>query len=123
MSVPQPFNPHEFAQLAVELAESTTNESRLRTAVSRIYYAVLWVARERTGTRARARIHEETYRALRHVEGWRATSEQLNKLRRLRNAADYEPVPDNPLERNWQYNWTTAHNLAEAILRRLELTR
>ncbi len=122
MSVPQPFKPHEFAQLAVQLAESTTSESRLRTAVSRIYYAVLWVARERTGTRARAGIHEETYRALRRVERWRATSDQFNKLRHLRTAADYEPVPDNPLERDWQWNWTQAHHIAGVILRKLEPT-
>lgn len=122
MSVPQPFNPHEFAQLAVELAESTPNESRLRTAVSRMYYAVLWVARERTGTRARARIHEETYRALRRVEKWRAASEQFNTLRHLRTAADYDPVPDNPLERDWQFNWTKANKIAEVILRKLEST-
>ena len=106
----------DFQTVAVNLAQQGT-EADLRTAVGRLYYALFHVAKERTGAKGKG-IHKKVVQAVKKRDN--ATGNQLDSLRRLRVAADYELVPkDERISRNWQQNWHTAHTIASHLLPKL----
>ncbi|MEY4980455.1 MAG: hypothetical protein RLZZ352_2725 [Pseudomonadota bacterium] len=96
-----PISPSDLLRLAHELAQNEGNEAHVRSAVSRAYYAGLhatrqtFAGRERMGNESS---HAEIIgRATAHSKGMNpgrsAAAQialQLSKLRRLRNAADYD---------------------------------
>lgn len=81
------FDPADFLRLAEEM--SAGDEARLRTAVSRAYYAVFLLARQRFGVGdLTPEAHREVYRTLYRRRGPTAAA-SMRSLRRLRNASDY----------------------------------
>ena len=86
------FDPVEFLELADRLSQGIT-EGDFRSAVSRAYYAIFLRARENltaanlitpTATGGDHRLVVRTLKSQRRVEG-----NQLDRLRRRRNLADY----------------------------------
>ena len=93
-SPPGTFDPSGFLQLAASLSRKDgATEAELRTAVSRAYYAVFLHARERLAAAGRINPtgrgtdHELVIGALRSLGG--SQGDQVDKLRRSRNRADY----------------------------------
>jgi len=89
------FNPADFLTLAQTLSAATTDEARLRTSVSRSYYACFLSARERLAASGsyvptgRGEDHYNVRRVLADT-GYRVLSDQLLGLSRKRRTADYE---------------------------------
>lgn len=82
------FDPADFLRLAEEM--SAGDEARLRTAVSRAYYAVFLLARQRFGVGdPTPEAHREVFRVLYRRRG-PAVAARMRSLRRLRNASDYD---------------------------------
>lgn len=113
-----PFNPRAFVVLAQELASTTEEEVRLRTAVGRVYYGLFLVARVQLGVRARRDVQREVISAMKRRN--RTLADQLDALRRLRVVADYQLTPENSSDRNWKANWQRAQALANRVLPLLE---
>ena len=113
------FDPLKFLSLAHELANQN-EESNLRSAVNRAYYAVFLIAREKTGVTDRKGVHKKVVKKLRRRRGYWATAEKLRSLFRLRTVADYELLPANPSDRNWPHNWSTTQDLVDNILPKLQ---
>jgi len=117
----QPFDSLDFLGIARELGNRNQDEASLRTAVGRAYYALFIVARDKLGfaTKKRA-VHTLVAKELKKRKGYRSTADQLTALKRLRHAADYQMLPYNPADRDWQNNWSRAENLVKQILRKLQ---
>jgi len=107
-----PFAPALFLALARTLANQPTDEARLRTAVSRAYYAVFLTARDRL--RVPGTGHAAVLQATRASH--RAAGYQLDALYQLRVLADYNLDPADPTRTNWQTNWTRADALAARLM-------
>jgi uncharacterized protein (UPF0332 family) len=120
MGMTEPLDPHDFLTLARELAGQNDEQGRLRTAVGRAYYALFLIAREKTHIMAKRETHEKVIQALKKTPGYRPTADQLDKLRRLREVADYELAPKDPTDSNWKRNWSKVENFVAAILPKLE---
>lgn len=89
------FDGREFLQLAAELLTMEGNEAAARTTVGRAYYAVYHVGRERVvaggGSLARGPAgHQQLARIL--GRGRADLAQNLERLRTLRNSADYDVV-------------------------------
>ena len=91
-STPQ-FDPCEFYNLSQVLA-SGASEAELRTAVGRAHYAMYLIASARpiviahvdmTPPRQRGGSHQHLIKSLSEIQGQLATSQQLDRLRRLSN--------------------------------------
>ena len=116
----QPFDPLAFLDLARELGNGDREEAKLRTAVGRAYYALFLIARGKAGVTGRRDIHTRVINALKQRRKYRSTADQLDALRRLRAVADYQLLPDDPINRNWPGNWSRAHALVDRVLPRLQ---
>ena len=94
-------------------------EAELRSAVSRLYYALFHVARQRTEVGASTTsAHTAVVIAVKRRD-W-STGDQLDSLRKLRTAADYDLVPDpSRAGTDWQANWQRAQAIASHILPKL----
>jgi hypothetical protein len=114
-----PFEPLRFLDLSRALAAETTDEAQLRTACGRAYYALLIVVRDWTGVEGRRNLHRRVLQAL-GERGQQGIGARLNDPRRLRDIADYQPVPADPEYADWQQNWLTADELARRLVRRLQ---
>ncbi len=113
------FDPSEFLNVASELARNPHDEASLRTAVGRAYYSVFLQACEKLGIRGRRRrVHGFVIGRLRHDDP--AAGNELAKLETLRGEADYEMTVQDPLHRDWRYNWRAALSYATHISRRLQ---
>lgn len=115
----QPLDPLAFLELAQELAVQDGEEVKLRTAVSRAYYSLFLIARQKTDVQARDKVHTRVVSAIKQRKGYRATGEQLDALRRLRTVADYELLPSDVRNRDWRFNWSRARLLVNEILPKL----
>ena len=116
------FDPERFFEVAefnagAQGVTAPDEEARLRTAVGRAYYASFLAARMRFAVTRSRSVHQEVIKQLRRRD--RAAGDQLDKLERLRTVADYEPVVQSPLHRDWQRNWQFARTYATHVLRRL----
>lgn len=118
--MPEPFKPSEFLLLAKELGCQSTDEARLRSAVGRAYYSVFLIAREKAGVPNKRNVHSRTHAALKKMPGCRTAGDMLSKLSRLREVADYELLPTDPLHRDWIQNWSNAQQLADQIVRKVQ---
>jgi hypothetical protein len=107
---PEPFDPLTFLALARDLAAGSAEEANLRTAVSRAYYAIFLVIRDWVGLVGRDRVHHKILQVLgrRNQQG---IGTLLNDLRRLREIADYQPIPEDPDARDWLNNWREAERI------------
>ena len=81
------FDPLEFLRVAESLAAGDTSEANLRTAVSRTYYAVFLVMRERFEVEGKRNIHGRVIGAVYAYD--KMAGERLQKLEALRILADY----------------------------------
>ena len=111
------FDPGDFFTLAESLAAQDHSESRLRTAVGRVYYAAFLRARDQFHVTGRRRVHRNVITALKRFD--RAAGDQLDKLEDLRGYADYETNISDPLYSDWDDNWHKARAFAIHILGRL----
>lgn len=109
----QPLDPLAFLELARELADGD-DEARLRTAVGRAYYALFLVGREKSGVRVKKDVHKAVVNAVKKRH--RSLGDQLDSLRRLRIVADYELLPNDSANSNWQKNWERAEALVDKVL-------
>lgn len=107
-----PFRPELFLDLARELAQQPATEARLRTAVSRAYYAAFLTARDRL--RIQGEGHQPVLHAARTVH--RPTGEKLSALFRFRILADYDLHPADPTRQDWEANWRTVNTLAGNVM-------
>jgi hypothetical protein len=114
-----PFNPLEFLRLAREMG-AASSEAELRAAVGRAYYALFLVTREKLKVTGNRNIHARVVEKLRNHPGFRSTGDQLDRLKRLRVAADYQMLPTKAESRDWTRNWRHADQLALVILNRLQ---
>jgi len=111
---PPPFDPQRFLALANDLSASGAEERHLRTAVGRAYYTVFLIARDKLRIVATQNVHTEVIVALRlRRQAW---ADQLDRLRRIRIAADYELVPQDPTRRDWARNWSDAVVLVRHLM-------
>jgi len=117
----QAFDPREFYRLGRALGNRGTSEAEIRTAIGRVYYAVFIVARDRMRVRGRGNVHDAVVNRVKRRHGYKSIGDQLASLRRLRNVADYQMLPDDTQNRNWPANWQRAQMIANKILPRLEV--
>ncbi len=88
------FKPELFYELAQKLLEDSNYEtnSRIRTAVSRAYYAAFLTARSRLEVLNfnlhRQQVHKEVHEAIKSKDP--KLAQKLSTLRRYRNEADYD---------------------------------
>lgn len=113
-----PFSPAEYLAVARSLAAQPPNEANLRTAVSRAYYAIFLIARDKAHISGKERLHELTKAAVQSRNF--AAGGEYESLRQLRVQADYFLVPDDPAYRDWERNWQDAEHYAASLLRFLE---
>ena len=106
----------EFRRVAESLA-AQGEEAELRSAVSRLYYALFHVARNRTGVFSSRDSHSKVVRAVRTKS--KSVGDQLNSLKLLRQAADYDLVPQVPISPDWHKNWQRACMIASNAFPRL----
>ena len=111
------FDPLDFLNVAESLSVDDATEADLRTAVSRTYYAVFLVAREKFQVAGTRNIHGRVIGAV-HIYD-RMAGVQLQKLMDLRALADYHLQDLETLDRNWRDNYRKAHRFAAFILDRL----
>lgn len=85
------YNPIAYFQLAEELYEKAVgDDARLRSSISRAYYAALLVARDSAGLEPAGRdTHEQIVSHYKKAEP--AVANWLGELRASRNKADYRP--------------------------------
>jgi len=115
-----PHDPLNFLRLARELGTRSSDETCLRTAVGRAYYALFLFAWDQLGfPESKKKEHKRVIKELKRRHGYQATAGQLQDLLRLRHTADYQMLPKDPSERDWGRNWTRASILAEHILSKL----
>ena len=111
------FDPLEFLGVAEYLANNDATEADFRTAVSRTYYAVFLVVRDRFRVEGRRNIHGRVMGVLRSYD--KIAGERFDSLRDLRTLADYRLRDLDTLDRNWEDNYRKARRFAELILERL----
>jgi hypothetical protein len=112
------FDPVRYLCLAVDLALSTEDEAKLRTAVGRAYYALHLLARENLAIRPSPKEH----RIERNLLGKQdpGAAQKMNSLEGWRIVADYQLLPSDPTRHNWQENWAEVQDLVNDIRPRLE---
>lgn len=114
MSTKRSFDPQDIVTLAYMLG-SGTDEASYRSAVSRAYYGVFLIAREHLRVRAKRgeNIHGKVVQELRMRDN--TIGNQLDKMRKLRNQADYDIGPSDSGVGLWAQRWRQV----EPILRSL----
>ncbi len=113
-----PFDPRDFLTLARHLCDEDRSEARLRTAISRAYYASMLLARVKTGVSEQRHIHKIVQGALKKLNS--PLAQKLADLERLRGLADYHLVLANSLDADWDHNWKRAESLANDIVMKLD---
>ena len=107
----------DFLRLGESLAQNELSEAGLRSAVSRVYYAVFHTVRVTLRVQGRRNIHNRVIDELTGYD-WLAGIE-LDALRDLRNTADYRLDVDLPMA-DWDRNYRNARQSANYVLERLE---
>jgi hypothetical protein len=112
--MPDPFQPSEYFQVAQELAAHAPSEAHLRAAVSRAYYAIFLIARDKAHLVGKERLHQMTKAAI-QARSFAAGGE-YESLRQLLVQADYLLFPDDPAYEDWTTNWRDADYYATSLL-------
>lgn len=113
-----PFDPEEYFRFAREIAATSQSEAALRSAVSRAYYAVFLLARERMDVRVTARAHESVIRRLAE-DGHVFLASLLGTIRSFRELADYSLAPDRPDHQSWEETWLRVERHVAHLIREL----
>ena len=107
---PTPFRPQQFMEVARHLAASPTDEARLRASVSRAYYAVFLLIRDKAKITGKESVHERAKAAVAARSS--AAGGTFQTLRELRTHADYALKPGDlgydPAYDDWADNWKNA---------------
>lgn len=103
MPTVEPFDPLEFLALARELGESD-DQSKLRAAVGRAYYALFLIARDRLNVVTTLDVHTEVINRFGNRKG-KGRRDQLFEMKELRLVADYETIPPTEICKDWKRNW------------------
>jgi hypothetical protein len=119
VSVTEPHDPLRYLALARELAASSADETRHRTATGRAYYALFLVIREWTGVHDQRTVHTSILQELGR-RGQQGIGAKLYELRRRREAADYQPLPTDVALRDWAKNWQVVDEHATWLVNRLQ---
>ena len=119
------FDPESFLSLARRLNRPDAVEADLRTICGRAYYAVFLIADAQlkmTSPRRRLRpLHSGPHERVIRQASQRNPSvgSMMERLRRLRNDADYVDVPSGPDLSFWRLQALLAIQLAERLLPRV----
>ena len=105
----------QLAQELAALAGETGDEIKLRSAVSRAYYAVFLLAREKMRVVGEHDVHAEVQRRINRRYG-SSIGDYLYQMRRRRVAADYEFPPSDPDIRDWKANWEYAERRGRFLM-------
>jgi uncharacterized protein (UPF0332 family) len=119
----QPSDSEAIFQLAKELSDlagEEGNEIKLRSAVSRAYYAVFLLARDKMKVTTETEVHTEVIRQVRRQKG-QLIGDALYLLKELRRTADYDFPVRNEDHKDWQKNWETASKKGEWLLSKFKL--
>ncbi len=110
--MPEPFQPQEYLEVARYLAAAPSGEARRRAAVSRAYYAIFLMVREKAHIMGKESVHERTKNAL-AIKSFAAAG-TYQTLRELRIHADYALKPGDPgydpAYDDWADNWENAES-------------
>lgn len=105
-----PFRPQQFMEVARHLATPPTDEARLRAAVSRAYYAIFLLIRDKAKITGKDSVHERAKTAVAAQSS--AAGGTFQTLRELRTHADYALKPGDlgydPAYDDWTDNWKNA---------------
>lgn len=108
--MPEPFHPQQFLEVARFLAQAPTDEPRLRAAVSRAYYAIFLLIRDKAHIVGKDKVHERAKIAASTRSS--AADGTFQTLRDLRVHADYVLKPGDagydPAYDDWEDNWKNA---------------
>ena len=116
--MPEPFTAQQFLEVAQDLAAFPTNEARLRAAISRGYYAIFLMVRDKANIIGKDAVHERAKTAVAAKNS--AAGGTFQTLRELRTHADYvlragDPVYD-PAYDDWADNWKNAEWCCTSLL-------
>ena len=114
----EPFTAQQFLEVARELAASPTSEARLRAAISRAYYAIFLMVRDKVNILGKDAVHERAKTAVAARSS--AAGGTFQTLRELRTHADYvlragDPGYD-PAYDDWADNWKNAEWCCTSLL-------
>ena len=117
--MPEPFHPQQFMEVARFLASAPADEPRLRAAVSRAYYAIFLMVREKAHIIGKERVHERAKIAAASQSS--AAGGMFQALRELRIHADYVLKPgdlgyDSAYD-DWEDNWKNAEWCYDSLLK------
>ena len=116
--MPDPFRPQQFMEVARSLASAPTDEPRLRAAVSRAYYAVFLMVRDKAHLTGKESVHERAKIAAASRSS--AAGGTFQTLRELRTHADYVLKPGDPgydpAYDDWEDNWKNAEWCYDSLL-------
>lgn len=105
--MPEQFSPQQYMEVARHLASAPTDEARLRAAVSRAYYAIFLMVRDKARIIGKDGVHERAKTALAARSS--AAGGTFQTLRELRTHADYVLRPGDPgydpAYDDWEDNW------------------
>lgn len=116
--MPEPFHPAQFLEVARSLASAPSDEPRLRTAVSRAYYAMFLMVRDKAHLTGKDSVHERAKIAVAGRSS--AAGGTFQTLRELRTHADYVLRPGDPgydpAYDDWEDNWKNAEWCCASLL-------
>ena len=108
-------------KLATELAASGIaegSEIKLRSAVSRAYYAVFLLAQQKTRVTDVEKVHAAVIYQVSRQKGI-MLSDRLRELKTYRESADYG-FPPQKEHRDWNKNWEEVNLKAQSLLNRFK---
>ncbi len=115
---PKLFYPQHFLEVARDLAAAPTNEAKLRAAVSRAYYALFLMVRDKANIIGKDSVHERAKTAVAAKSA--AAGGTFQTLRELRTHADYVLKPGDsgydPAYDDWEGNWKNAEWCCASLL-------
>lgn len=116
--MPEPFRPEQYLEVARSLASAPTGEARLRAAVSRAYYAIFLMVRDKAHITGKDSVHERAKTAASARSS--AAGGTFQTLRELRTHADYVLKPGDPgydpAYDDWEDNWKNAEWCCASLL-------
>ena len=116
--MPDAFHPQQFLEVARSLASPPSEEARLRAAVSRAYYAIFLMVREKVHIIGKDSVHERAKTAVAAKSS--AAGGTFQTLRDLRIHADYILTPGDPgydpAYEDWEDNWKNAEWCCDSLL-------
>ncbi len=117
--MPEQFRPAQFMEVARLLALAPTDEPKLRAAVSRAYYAIFLMIRDKANITGKEGVHERAKIAAASRSS--AAGGTFQTLRELRTHADYVLRPGDPgydaAYDDWEDNWKNAEWCYDSLLR------